>query len=133
MGAARVCFALSQLGGLSTGLGCVSQPTGHLGAQVLTHSPSWVLAQQLGTAASELSITRDPQLLLWGGEASGPREPLLLPISEQNTRLASSSDRKFGGGVICYVVKDCQKVEGYAGWKTNGTSRDREKGDGDPG
>lgn len=98
MGAARVCFALSQLGGLSTGLGCVSQPTGHLGAQVLTHSPSWVLAQQLGTAASELSITRDPQLLLWGGEASGPREPLLLPISEQNTQLASSSDRKFGGG-----------------------------------
>lgn len=98
MGAARVCFALSQLGGLSTGLGCVSQPTGHLGTQVLTHSPSWVLAQQLGTAASELSITRDPQLLLWGGEASGPREPLLLPISEQNTRLASSSDRKFGAG-----------------------------------
>lgn len=57
------------------GLRCVSQPTGHLGAQGLTHSPSWALAQQLVTAASEL-LLRDPQLLLWGAEASGPREPL---------------------------------------------------------
>lgn len=76
MGAACLCFSVSQLGGLNTGLRCVSQPKGHLGAQVLTHSPSWVLAQQLGTAASKLSITRDTQLLLWGGEASGPQDPL---------------------------------------------------------
>lgn len=76
---------------------CVSQPTGHLEAQVLTHSPSWVLAQQLGTAASELSVSRDPQALLWGGEASGPQGPPQLQISEQNTRLASSSAMKFWG------------------------------------
>lgn len=123
MGAACLCFAVSQLGGLSTGPRCVSQPTGHLGAQVLTHSPSWVLAQQLGTAASELSVSRDPQALLWGGEASGPQEPPQVQISEQNTRLASSSAMKFWG-VIYYVVKDCQKV---GGWMANQWDKQRQR------
>jgi hypothetical protein len=110
VGAACLCFAMSQLGCLNTvDPHGVSQPTGHLGAQVLTHSPSWVLAQQLGAIVKDAQPP--PCSPSCGPEEQRPvvaRSPSELQSSVQNAPMCIYFCHEVLG-LICVV--DYQKVE----------------------